>query len=109
MPHYLAEQFGRRACSTILDLYVGYNKHLVAPLSRDLTTFQTPFGALCHCTLPMGWSNSVPIFHNDVTYILQPEIPEITVPYIDDVPGKGPKSDYRNADGVYAMPENPGI
>jgi hypothetical protein len=37
-------------------------------------------------TLPMGWTNSVPIFHDDVTYILQPEIPHTTIPYIDDVP-----------------------
>ena len=37
-------------------------------------------------TLPMGWTNSVPIFHDDVTHILQPEIPHVTQPYIDDVP-----------------------
>ncbi len=34
----------------------------------------------------MGWTNSIPIFHDDVTFILQPEIPEFTIPYIDDVP-----------------------
>ncbi len=34
----------------------------------------------------MGWTNSVPIFHEDVTYILREEIPEFTEPYIDDVP-----------------------
>ncbi|KAI0351161.1 hypothetical protein OH77DRAFT_1568731 [Trametes cingulata] len=32
----------------------------------------------------MGWTNSVPIFHDDVTFILQPEIPEYTRPFIDD-------------------------
>ena len=37
----------------------------------------------------MGWTNSVPIFHEDVTYILQPEIPQTTIPYIDDVPIRG--------------------
>ena len=37
----------------------------------------------------MGWTNLVPIFHDDVTYILRPKIPEVTQPYIDDVPVRG--------------------
>ena len=44
--------------------------------------------------LPMGWTNSVPIFHDDVTWILQAEIPHVTIPYVDDVPVKGPASDH---------------
>ena len=59
-------------------------------LAMEYSTFtsdiQTPFGAMRLVTLPMGWTNSVPIFHDDVTYILQPEIPHTTIPYIDDVP-----------------------
>jgi len=78
--------FTRRACSGILDLYVGYNERVLAERSRDLTTFQTSFGALKLVTLPMGWTNSVPIFHDDVTYILRDEIPKYMLPYIDDVP-----------------------
>ena len=94
----------------MFDLYVGYDERLIAESSRDLTTFQTPFGALRLRTLPMGWCNAVPIFHDDVTYILQPEIPDLTVPYIDDCPGKGPESDYRDRDGNYeTIPQNPGI
>jgi RNase H-like domain found in reverse transcriptase len=58
----------------------------------------------------MGWTGSVPIFHDDVTYILQPEVPHITVPYIDDVPIKGPTSRYMLLDGSYeTILENPGI
>ena len=87
----LASQFAGRSCGALFDLYVGYNEQTIAKSSRDLTTFQTPFGALRLVTLPMG---SVPIFHDDVTYILQPEIPEVMIPYIDDVPVKGPKSRY---------------
>ena len=106
----LAAQFAGRACGGMFDLYVGYDERTLAESSRDLTTFQTPFGALRLVTLPMGWTNSVPIFHDDVTFILQPEIPDVTVPYIDDVPIKGPKSRYELADGSYEMiPENPGI
>ena len=58
----------------------------------------------------MGWTNSVPIFHDDVTYILQPEIPDVTVPFIDDVLIKGLVSKYRNRDRMYeTIPENTGI
>ena len=107
---YLAAQFAGRSCGGLFDLYVGYDERTLAESSRDLTTFQTPFGALRLVTLPMGWTNSVPIFHDDVTYILQPEIPDVTVPYIDDVPVKGPKSRYVLPDGSYEMiPENSGI
>ena len=58
----------------------------------------------------MGWTNLVPIFHDSVTYILQPEILDVTVLFIDDVPIKGPVSKYRNRDGMYeTIPENAGI
>jgi hypothetical protein len=110
IPDHLAEQFAGRACGAMLDLYVGYDERPIAETSRDLTTFQTPYGAQRLVTLPMGWTNSVPIFHDDVTYILQPEIPDYTVPYIDDVPVKGPPSRYLLSDGSYeTIPENPGI
>jgi RNase H-like domain found in reverse transcriptase len=106
----LAAQFAGRACGGMLDLYVGYDERTLSKGSMDLTTFQTPFGALRLVTLPMGWTNSVPIFHDDVTFILQPEIPEVTIPFIDDVPIKGPASKYIKNDGTYEMiPENKGI
>jgi hypothetical protein len=93
-----------------LDLYVRYDERLIAESSRDYTTFQTPFGALRLVTLPMGWTNSVPIFHDDVTFILQAEIPHITIPYINNVPVKGPKLTYSKSDKSFkTIPENPGI
>ncbi|PIL33987.1 hypothetical protein GSI_03695 [Ganoderma sinense ZZ0214-1] len=110
VPEHLVECFTGRACIGVLDLYVGYNERELAESSRDLTMFQTPFGAHRLTTLPMGWTNSVPIFHDDVTYILQEEIPDFTVPYVDDVPLRGPESDYHREDGTYeTIPENPGI
>jgi hypothetical protein len=94
----------------MLDLYVGYDERIVHEDSRDLTTFQTPFGSLRLVTLPMGWTNSVPIFHNNVTHILRAEIPNITIPYIDDVPVKGPASMYQLANGSFkTILDNPGI
>jgi hypothetical protein len=107
---HLVEQFAGCSCGAMLDLYIGYDERALAKSSRDYTTFQSPYGALRLTTLPMGWTNSVPIFHDDVTHILCPEIPHITVPYIDDVPIKGPRSDYKHEDGTYETIEaNTGI
>ena len=106
----LAMHFAERVCGGILDLYVGYNERVLAECSRDLTTFQMPFGALRLVTLPMGWTNSVPIFHDDVTYILHDEIPQYTLPYIDNVPIRGPATRYEKPDGILEVLEkNPGI
>jgi len=106
----LAMHFAERACSGILDLYVGYDERVLAERSRDLTTFQTPFGALRLVTLPMGWMNSVLIFHDDVTYILRDEIPKYMLPYIDDVPIRGPKTRYElPGDRVETLDQSPGI
>ena len=82
----LVEHFASRACGSMLDLYVGYDERALAESLRDYTTFQSPFGALRLTTLPMGWTNSIPIFHDNVTFILQAKTPHITIPYIDDVP-----------------------
>jgi hypothetical protein len=49
----------------------------------------------------MGWTNSVPIFHDNVTFILWAGIPHIMIPYIDDVPVKGPKSTYLKIDRTF--------
>jgi hypothetical protein len=40
----------------MLDLFVGYDECGLALELRDLTTFQSPFGALHLVTLPMGWT-----------------------------------------------------
>ena len=94
----------------MFDLFIGYDERFLAESLRDLTTFQTPFGAMRLVTLPMGWTNSVPIFHDDVTKILSDEIPEYTIPYIDGVPVRGPASCYILEDGSFEMiPKNPGI
>ena len=106
----LAEHFAGRACGGILDLYIGYDERALDERSRDYTTFQTPFGAFRLVTLPMGWTNSVPIFHEDVTYILQPEIPHTTIPYIDNIPVRGPATRYLTKDGSpETHPDNSGI
>jgi len=49
---------------------MGYDERVLAEYSSDLTTFQMPFRALRLVTLPIGWTNSVPIFYDNITYIL---------------------------------------
>ena len=45
-----------------------------------------------------------------MTYILQQEIPHLTIPYIDDIPVKGPPSRHLLEDRSYkTLPENPEI
>jgi hypothetical protein len=106
----LANHFAGRACGAVLDLYSGYDHRDLDENSRDFTMFLTPFGALRLVKLPQGWTNSVPIFHDDVTFILRDEIPHVTIPYIDDVPVRGPGSRYVLPDGSQeVIPENPGI
>jgi hypothetical protein len=105
-----AESFGGRACYGMFDLLVGYDQQELDKRSRDLTTFQTPLGAKRLTSIPMGWTNSVAIFHGNIVFILQDEIPHVTSPYVDDVPVKGPETRYETDEGRFeVMQGNPGI
>jgi hypothetical protein len=58
----------------------------------------------------MGWSNSVPIFHADITYTLQDEIPDVTIPFLNNAPIKGPLMQYKQPNSSYKThPDNPRI
>ena len=106
----IAEQFAGCACGGMLNLYVGYDEHALTKSSHDYTTSQTPYGPFCLTKLPMGWTNAVPIFHNDMTHILQLEFPQYTIPYINNVPICGPTMTYQAPDGTFeTIPENSGI
>ncbi|GAA5965424.1 hypothetical protein JCM10213_003984, partial [Rhodosporidiobolus nylandii] len=50
-------------------------------------------------------TNSVSIFQRRVSYILQQEIPDTCMVFIDDIGGKGSETDLDGA----TLPENPGI
>jgi len=69
-----------------------------------------PFGVLRLVTLPIGWTNSVLIFYDNVTYILRDKIPKYTLPYIDNVSIWGPATRYKLSDStVKVLDKNPGI
>ena len=106
----LAESFGGRACYGALDLFVAFDQRSLDVRSRDLTSFQSPLGALRLTSVPMGWTNAMQIVHGDVTFILRDEIPDVTIPFVDDAAAKGPKTRYELEGGGYeTIPENSGI
>lgn len=49
-----AESFGGHACYTVFNLLVGFNQRRLAPESHDLTTFQSPLGAITPYVNPYG-------------------------------------------------------
>ena len=105
-----AESFGGKACYGMFDLFVAFDQRPLDPRSRDLTTFQSPLGTHRLTCIPMGYTNAMQILHGDTTFILQDEMPEVTEPFIDDIPIKGPETRYQDKEGKYeTIPENPGI
>jgi hypothetical protein len=104
-----AEWYAAKSIYTLMDIYVGYDHRVIDEESRALTTFQTPIGTFQLTTLPMGWTNSVPIFQGDVAFILQDEY-HITRNFVDDIPVAGPPNRYELPNGEYeTIPGNPGI
>jgi len=58
----------------------------------------------------MGYTNSMQIQHGDLTFLLQDEIPDTAVPFVGDVPVKGPPTHYKTGlNSFETIPENPGI
>ena len=84
-----AEAFAGRAIYSMGDLYSGYDQFQLALDSRDITTMRTPIGLVRMCTLPQGATNSVAHMMNAMHKVLADYIPELTMPFLDDVPIKG--------------------
>jgi hypothetical protein len=64
-------------------------------------------GAQC---CPKEQQMRLQIFHGDVTFILEPEIPHVAKAFVDDTAIRGPASRYEMADGRYeTIPTNPSI
>ena len=104
------ESYSGHQCYTVFDLFWGYDGRILDVRSRDMTAFYTPLGLLRLTALPMGYTNSPAEFQQCMTFILQHEIPDTANIYIDDLPIKGPKSQYLDANGkLETLLENPGI
>ena len=107
---HLAESFARYAVYGMMDLFTGYDQHLLHLDSQDLTTFNSPLGPHFLTIIPMGYTNVVQIYQADMSFILQDEIPHYSYPWINDLPVKSVTTQYKNPDGSYeTIPDNPGI
>jgi hypothetical protein len=89
------------ACYSMLNLFVGYDHRMLDIASRDLTTIQSPISIVRLTCLPQGWTNAGAIFHKDVTFILEPEIRDVTWPFMDNCSTKGPMTRYEAVDSRY--------
>jgi len=104
------EPFAGRQCYTVFDLFSGFDARRLDPRSRDLTAFLTPLRLLQLTSLPMGFTNSPAEFQKSMTFILQEEIPDVANIFIDDLPIKGPVSQYLDQYGEpEVLKENTGI
>ncbi len=75
-----------------------------------MTSFDSPLGLLRITSMPMGFTNSPAEFQKCMTFILQDEIPDKANIFIDDLPIKGPKTQYLDDDGnPETISGNPGI
>jgi len=97
----LIKEMAGHMCYSMLDLFVGYDHRTLNVTSRDLTTIQSPICALHLTCLPQGWTNTVAIFHEDITFILKPEIPHVTWPFVDNCSIKGPASHYETGKDTF--------
>jgi hypothetical protein len=61
----------------MLNLFVSYDYHTLDIALHDLTIIQSPIGAVRLTCLPQGWMNAGAIFHEDIIFILEPEISDI--------------------------------
>ena len=104
------EPFAGRKCYTVFDLFWGFDARKVHASSRPMTAFLTPLGLLQITSIPTGYTNSPAEFQACMTFILQDEIPHIANIFIDDLPIKGPPTDYLDDKGEpEVLQENPGI
>lgn len=102
--------FAGRQCYTVFDLFWGFDARKIDPISRPLTAFMTPLGMLQITSLPTGYTNSPAEFQKCMVIILQDEIPKTANVFIDDLPIKGPATQYLDKNGQpEVLKENPGI
>ena len=98
-----AEAFAGRSIYSIGDVYSGYDQFQLAVDSRDITTMRTPIVLVRMCTLPQGATNSVAHMVNAMNKVLRDCIPDITMPFLDEIPIKGclveEKDESRDEDG----------
>jgi len=105
VPDEFSEEFAGRVIGSYLDWFSGYDQLELDKLSRDMTAIMTDLGLLRQCTVLMGATNSVAQFVRVVLRILQDLIPQVAMPFVDDIGVKGPRTRYNDEE----VPELPGV
>jgi len=85
----------------MLDLFVSYDHCMLDVSSQDLTTIQSPISAMRLTCLPQDWTNASAIFHKDVTFILELEIPDIAWLFMGNCRIKGAETCYKTDNGGF--------
>ena len=81
-----SEEFAGFPLPCLLDLFSCYDQCILAPDSRDLTAFMTPFGLWKMTTLPQEYTNGVQVFDRVIQKVLKNLISEnLGKPFIDDI------------------------
>ena len=96
-----SEEFVGFPLFSLLDLFSSYDQWILAPESRDMTAFMTPFGLLRMTTLPQGYTNGVQVFDRVIRNVHKDIISENRgKPFIDDIAVKPKtKSYFRDSNG----------
>jgi hypothetical protein len=71
---HFPESFASYAVYGMMDLFAGYDQCPIHLEYRDLTTFNSQMGPYHLTTVPMGYTNVVPIYQADMLFIQQDEI-----------------------------------
>ena len=66
----LTEQFLGTGIYTNLDFDIVFDQYKIDPESRNMTTFNTPLETFRLIVLPMGYTNSLQIMHNNIMLML---------------------------------------
>src|SRR5258707_9486294 len=91
----MIESFACRAMYGLFDLKSGYNSHILATVSRDLTSFYVEGMGLLRLTrLPQRHTNSVAEFQHCTQHMIGAMYPKKAEVFIDNCAIKGPKSRY---------------
>ena len=88
-PDTFSEDFAGCSIYSMGDLFSGYDQFQLALESRSITAMRTPIGQVSMATVPMGGTNSVAHVVNGMHNVLRDFVPNLTFPFIDDLPIRG--------------------
>ena len=105
-----SEEFAGFPLLSRLDFFSGYDQCILAPESRDMTAFITPFGLLRMTALPQGYTNRVQVCDRVICKVLKDLISQNRwKPFIDDIAVKPKTKSYFHDSNGRSAEVAPGI